>query len=326
MELHYLLELATLVRSREVSPVEITRAQLERIQRIDNSLRSYARIHPDLALESARQAEAEIVAGRYRGPLHGVPIALKDLFWINGYPSAAGTAIHRDFRAREDATVIRRLKVAGAILLGSLQLTEGAYAAHLPPIRPPVNPWNANYWSGASSSGSGVAIAAGLCYGSLGTETGGSIHLPSAANGVTGLKPTWGRVSRHGVFELAATLDHVGPFARSAADLGALLSIVAGPDPQDPTAARHPLSDYAVDTKKRLPKIRIGLDARYAFQGVDQVTVEAVSGAIETMRALGAEIVDIKFPAVDGMVADWFPLCAVQTAVAHEGTYPSRKE
>ena len=200
-DLHYLelTELARRVHEREISPLEATTDQLARIETLDGQLKSYAYVMAEAALLQARAAEAEIVRGEIRGPLHGVPIAVKDLCWTQGVPTAAGTTIYKEFRPTEDATVVRKLYAAGAILLGKLQLTEGAWAEHHPRIRPPVNPWNAAHWSGASSSGSSVATAAGLCYGSLGSDTGGSIRFPCAANGVTGIKPTWGRVSRYGV-------------------------------------------------------------------------------------------------------------------------------
>src|SRR5262249_6498497 len=158
-------------------------------------LRSYATVTAEPALAAAARADGEIAAGRLRGPLHGVPIAVKDLCCTQGIPTAAGMAIHRDHRPERDATVVARLHAAGAVLLGKLQMTEGAYGAHHPSIQPPVNPWSAAHWTGVSSSGSGVATAAGLCYGSLGSDTGGSIRFPSTMNGITGLKPTWGRVS-----------------------------------------------------------------------------------------------------------------------------------
>lgn len=327
MELVYsdLLAAGRLLRSRQVSAVELAGAMLDRIGRLDPVLHAFARVAPERALEQARILDAELAKGAWRGPLHGVPLALKDLFHEQGQTTAAGSAIHKDFRATADATVVSRLREAGANLIGSLQLTEGAYATHLPPILAPVNPWHAMYWSGASSSGSGVAVAAGLCYGSLGTETGGSIHLPAAVNGVTGLKPTWSRVSRHGVFELAATLDHVGPVARSAADAAALLAAVAGADPCDPSAARVPVPDYLGNLRTALGGLRIGLDAEFAFGGVDTATVAAVTGAIEVLRTIGAELREIRFPEVSEVVADWFPVCAVQTAVAHAATYPARQ-
>ena len=175
MDLCYLqlLEVARLLRERTVSAHELVSAQLARIELLDPQLHALARYAPERALERARALDDELSAGHCRGPLHGVPLALKDLFFERGEITAAGTAIHREFRADTDATVVQRPTEAGAILLGSLQLTEGAYATHLPPIVPPVNPWHCDYWSGASSSGSGVAVAAGLCFGSFGTETGG---------------------------------------------------------------------------------------------------------------------------------------------------------
>ena len=213
--LHYLelMELAPCIKARRISSQEVTRTQLDRIATFDGELGSYVHVMAEAAMAQAGAADAEIAAGRYRGPLHGIPIALKDLFWTKGIPTAAGTAVHRNYRPDEDASVVRRLNEAGAVVLGKLQLTEGAYSDHHPSVSPPKNPWNADYWPGISSSGPAVATAAGLCYGSLASDTGGSIRWPCAANGLTGLKPSWGRVSRYGVFELAATLDHVGTIA-----------------------------------------------------------------------------------------------------------------
>ena len=170
----------------------------------------------------------------------------------------------------------RGLKDAGAIILGKLQQTEGAYADHHPKIDPPKNPWNADLWPGASSSGSGVATAAGLCFGSLGTDTGGSIRFPSAANGITGLKPTWGRVSRYGAFELAATLDHIGPMARSAVDCGAILGVIAGQDPKDTTSVPLPVPDYLAGLSGSLRGVTIGVDRRWTSEGTDDA---AANGA-----------------------------------------------
>lgn len=326
-DLHYLqlMELAALIKARDVSPVEVTRAQLDRIATLDGALASYALVMADAAMAQAAAAEKEIAAGNYRGPLHGVPVAVKDLCWTKGVPTAAGMTIYQDFRPDEDATVVRRLAEAGAVILGKLQLTESAYADHHPAITPPKNPWNADYWCGASSSGSGAATAAGLCYGSLGSDTGGSIRFPSAANGLTGLKPSWGRVSRYGVFELAATLDHVGPMTRSAADAGAILEVIAGSDPKDPTTRLDSVPDYLSGIGQGVQGLRIGVDAAWNSQGVDAATQGMVSAAIEVFRGLGASIVPVTFPDVRQTIADWFPACAVETAVAHETTYPARK-
>ena len=318
-------EPAARIRTREISPVA-GRAQLDRIAARDGALGSYALVTADIAMAQARAAEAEIAAGRYRGPLHGVPIAVKDLFWTKGVATAAGMAVYKSFRPPEDATVVRRLRDAGAVLLGKLQLTEGAYSDHHPSVVPPKNPWNADYWPGISSSGPAAATAAGLCYGALASDTGGSIRWPAAANGVTGLKPSWGRVSRYGVLELAATLDHVGPITRSAADAAAMLGAIAGPDPRDPTAVLAPVPDYLAAASRDVRGLRIGVDAVWNSGGVDATTQAVVSEAAEAFRMLGATIVDIRFPDVAQTIADWVPNCAVEAAVAHDDHHPARKD
>jgi amidase len=235
-------------------------------------------------------------------------------------------AIHRDYCPAADATAVRRLRDAGAVLLGKLQLTEGAYSDHHPSVTPPKNPWNADYWPGISSSGPGAATAAGLCYGAIASDTGGSIRWPSAANGLTGLKPSWGRVSRYGVFELAATLDHVGPMTRSAADAGAMLRAVAGSDPNDPTAVLDPVPDSLAVVGQGVQGLRIGVDTAWNGDDVDAATQAVLSEATEVFRTLGAEIVDVRFPDVTQAIADWAPNCAVEAAVAHAATYPARKD
>lgn len=321
-----LTELTRRMHARQLSPVEATRTMLSRIAALDGRLHSYALVLSESALADAARAEAEISRGEIRGPLHGAPIAVKDLCWMEGVPTAAGMTIHRDYRPPADATVVTRLRAAGAIILGKLQLTEGAYVEHHPRITPPVNPWNAGHWSGASSSGSGVATAAGLCYGSLGSDTGGSIRFPSAAQGLTGLKPSWGRVSRFGVFELAATLDHIGPMTRSAADAAAMLAAIAGPDANDPTAVQDAVPDYMAALDGGLRGVRIGVDAAWNAEASDATTLRVVDEAVATLRSLGAEIVEVRFPETARIVQDWFPLCGVETAVAHEATYPARRE
>lgn len=325
---HYLelLAIGRRIQAKELSSVEATRAQLARIEQLDGKLKSYARLMSASALADAERADAEIGKGETRGPLHGVPIGVKDLCWTKGVPTAAGMPIHADFTPDEDATVVRRLRAAGAVILGKLQLTEGAYADHHPAIDPPVNPWNAAHWPGVSSSGSGVATAAGLCYGSLGSDTGGSIRFPSAANGLTGIKPTWGRVSRYGVFELAATLDHIGPMARSAADAGAMLGVIAGADVNDPTASPLPVPNYLAGMKRGLSGLRIGIDAGWNSNRVDEPTRGVVAEAVRAVTELGGDIREVAFPDPEQVIADWFPLCGIETAVAHEKTYPARKD
>lgn len=318
--------MAARIKEREISPVAVTRSQLDRIASLDGALASYALVMADVAMAQAEAAEAEIAAGRYRGTLHGVPIAVKDLCWTKGVPTAAGMAIHKDFCPNEDATVVRRLNEAGAVLLGKLQMTEGAYSDHHPSVTPPKNPWNAEYWPGISSSGPGAATAAGLCYGAIASDTGGSIRWPSAANGVTGLKPSWGRVSRHGVFELAATLDHVGPMARSAADAAVLLGTIAGSDPKHPTARLDPVPDYPAAAGQGARGLRIGIDPAWNGDGVEVTTRAVLFDVAEAFRALGAAIVEVRCPDMSQAVADWPLNCAVEAAVAHEATYPARKD
>jgi len=321
-----LVELTRRIHDGELSSVEATQAALARIEALDGTLHSFALVLPDHALEQARVADAQIRAGEIKGPLHGAPIAVKDLCWMQGMPTAAGTIVHRDYRPAKDATVVSRLAAAGAVILGKLQLTEGAYADHHPQVTPPINPWNAAHWSGASSSGSGSATAAGLCYGSLGSDTGGSIRFPCAANGLTGLKPTWGRVSRYGVFELAATLDHIGPMARSARDAAAMLGAIAGADENDPTALQDPVPNYLAGIDRGLRGVRVGVAAAWTEKQADATTQQAIASAVEIVRNLGADMREVSFPDVTQMVQDWFPLCGVETAVVHEATYPSRKD
>jgi amidase len=327
-DLHYLelTELAACIKAREVSPVTVTHSQLNRIAAVDRALGSYALVMAEGAIEQAEAAQAEIAAGRYRGPLHGAPIAVKDLCWTEGVPTAGGMAIYKDYRPDEDATVVRRLKQAGAVLLGKLQLTEGAYSDHHPSVTPPKNPWNAEYWPGISSSGPGAATAAGLCYGSIASDTGGSIRWPSAANGLTGLKPSWGRVSRYGVFELAATLDHLGPMTRCAADAAAMLGAIAGSDPKDPTAVLDPVPNYLAVVGQGVRGLRIGVDTAWNGDGVDATAQAVLSDATEVFRTLGASIVDVRFPDVTQAIADWYLNCAVEAAVAHAASYPARKD
>jgi amidase len=327
-QLHYLqlTELATLVRTREISPVEATQAQLERIAHLDPELGSYAIVLADRALAQAARAEAEVAEGRVRGPLHGVPVAVKDLLDVEGVPTRAGMPIRSRAASPADATVTARLVASGAVILGKLNLTEGAFSTYHPTLRAPLNPWDRGRYAGVSSSGNGVALAAGLCYGAIGSDTGGSIRFPSAANGVTGLKPTWGRVSRHGVAELAATLDHVGPMCRSAADTAAMLQVIAGDDPADSTAATTPVPDLIGAVGQSVKGIRIGVDRDWICQDVDGPTAAGVDHAIAVLASAGAEVVEIRFPDPSAVIASWFDMCAVQAAVAHEETFPAQRE
>lgn len=314
------------LRRAEITSLALTEAHLARIGRLEKSLGSYARLTAEAALRQAQAADAELAAGRRRGPLHGIPIAVKDLFWTAGVVTAAGTSLHGDFRPRVDATVVRRLRQAGAVLLGKLQMTEGAYSDHHPSIRPPTSPWHPQAWPGISSSGAGVALAAGLCCGAMASDTGGSIRWPCAANNLTGLKPTWGRVSRYGAFELAASLDHVGPMARDVGSVAAMLQAVAGRDDMDPTSLAEPAGDYLAALGEGAGGLRIGLDRRWNAADVDPEVAAALAQAEAAFRALGAEVLEVAAPGVAEAVEDWPANCAVEAAVAHAASYPAQAE
>src|SRR6478672_8505384 len=232
-ELHYksMSELSELFRRRELLPSEVTQASLNRIDKLDGKFHGYAVVLAERAMAQAKKYDSEMAKGIWRGPLHGMPIGLKDLCYTTFAPTAGGTTIHARFVPSFSATIVDRLEHAGAVTLGKLKMTEGAYTSHHPDDQAPLNPWGTDYWVGSSSSGSGVATSAGLCFGSIGSDTGGSIRFPSATCGLTGIKPTWGRVSRYGVFPLAGSLDPVGPMTRSAGDAGAILGVIAGADP-----------------------------------------------------------------------------------------------
>lgn len=319
-------ELGQAYRSRKLSPVEVTQLMLDRINKFDAKLHSYVTVTPEIALAQAKQAEADFAAGKDRGPMHGIPVGLKDLCETKGVPTAWGTTILKDYIPSEDGTVVRNLQEAGAIMLGKVQMTEGAYSVHHPDVAEPVNPFHADHWPGVSSSGSGVSVAAGLAYGAIGTDTGGSIRFPSGANGLTGLKPTWGRVSRHGVQALAASLDHLGPMTRTAADAGAMFSAMAGSDPNDPTSLDEPVPDCLAGIDQGIRGLKIGFDPRYIYDVCEKDTAQVIDDARKVLSDLGAKLVEITMPSkTRSMYKNWATFCSVETAVAHEPFYPARK-
>ncbi|KAI9005649.1 amidase [Hyaloraphidium curvatum] len=321
------VELGRRIAAREVTSLDATRALLARIARLDPRLHAYETVTADLALAQAEQADRELAEGKGRGPLHGVPVAVKDLCDVEGTVTAAGMALRRGMpKADKDSTVVARLKDAGCVLVGKLQLTEGAYALHHPEVATPINPWDPELCAGMSSSGSGVATAAGLCYASLGSDTLGSIRFPSSMNGVTGLKVTWGRVPKSGVFPLSESLDTIGPMARSAEDAAAVLGIIAGATPEDPAAARAPVPDYLAEIANPVAGMRLGIDRALLAEHSDATMQRIVAAATEAFAKLGIEIVDVKVPPMERAIADASTLCGAEVAVAHADTYPSRKD
>lgn len=290
--------LAQAIRARRLSPVEALEQCLERIRRQDGRLRVFIRLDEEGALAAARSLEADAAAGRWRGPLHGVPLGFKDLCHLPGLPTSCGTRLPEYFVSAQACTAARRLLDAGAISLGKLNMTElalGAFGdnAHHGDVD---NPWLTGHASGGSSSGSAAGVAAGFFPGAVGSDTGGSIRLPAACCGVVGLKPTYGRVSRAGAMPLSWSMDHLGPLAWTARDAALLLKAMAGRDPADATASRRAVPDYPAGIEGGIAGIRIGLPENYFFQGVDGEIAEGVRTAARQLEELGARVAEIRIP------------------------------
>ncbi len=321
-----LTAVSALIARGDIGPVAATEAMLARIAAVDGRIGAYTTVMAASAMAAAERAEGERARGLDRGPLHGVPIAVKDLCRTTDAPTSAGMSIYADYMADADCTLVTRLKQAGAVILGKLTMTEGAFADHHPSVQVPLNPFSPGVWSGASSSGSGAAAAAGLAYGTLGSDTGGSIRFPSAACGITGLKPTWGRVSRAGVFALADSLDHVGPMARTAMDCAIMMGTLAGVDPRDPTTLQAPVPDYVAACAGGIRGMRIGIDRDAALSDVNPEVAAAMEEVLAALVDLGAVLVPVTLPDVGPLNVHWNAICAVECALAHAETYPSRKD
>jgi aspartyl-tRNA(Asn)/glutamyl-tRNA(Gln) amidotransferase subunit A len=296
-------EAADALRAHRVSASDLTASALTRIERLNPASNAFLSVTVDRARERARQADAELANGRDRGPLHGIPIALKDIMHMRGIPTTGGSKLNAGLVPESDATVVERLESAGAVIVGKTNLHEFAYGItsanpHFGAVR---NPWDAERSPGGSSGGSGAAVAAGLIYGALGTDTGGSIRIPAAFCGVVGLKPTYGRVSRHGVLPLAWSLDHVGPLARSVRDAALMFNAIAGFDPRDETSSRHPTVDFVPDEDCSIRGLRIGFPENFYFEHLDSSVESAVRGAIARAASLGAVIRPIRVPDMDAL-------------------------
>jgi amidase len=327
--LHFknLYEVADLIKNKTISAAELTQLMLDRIERIDKKLHSYAAVMREYSLKRAKMADEQLAKGNYLGPLHGVPIAVKDLVFTKNAITTGGLSFYKDFVPEYNATVLEKLENAGAIILGKLNLTEGAMAGYHKDFEIPINPWEEEHWAGASSSGSGVATAAGLCFGSLGTDTGGSIRFPSMANGVVGLKPTFGRVSKYGVLPLSDSLDHVGPMTRCVKDAAIMFDVISGYDENDPNSINRPASNVSAELANGIKGLRIGLDESYIADNVDEEVVASILNAINKYEELGAEIVRFKIPwdknALGGI---WFNICTTEAKIAHKINYPSKED
>lgn len=325
--IHYktIAEISKMIKSKKISSVELTQLILNRIGTIDNKLNSYITVMDEAALTTAKELDKELESGKYRGPLHGVPVAVKDLLYTTNAPTTGGHAFRSEFVPSYNATVINRLQDAGAVILGKLNLCEGAWSGYHPDFKIPVNPWGP-FWPGESSSGSGVATAAGLCFASIGTDTGGSIRLPSLVNGIVGLKPTYGLVSRYGVQAAAKSMDHVGPMTRCTEDAAIMLQAIAGHDPNDPTSLQVAVPDITGTLKMGIKGIRIGVDYEYISEGVENSLLASIKDAVKKLADLGAEIVPVKIPGNKDERDDaGYTINSKEATFSHRETYPSRK-
>src|SRR5437867_1528885 len=294
-----IFELSGLMRTRKISPVEVTSVMLERIEKLNPILNAYVTVTADLAMKSAQEAERAIQRGKWRGPLHGVPVALKDLFDTAGIKTTAGSALFKDRVPDRDAEVVTRLKAAGIVLLGKLNMHEFAYggSSTVSLFGAVHNPWESGRVAGGSSGGSAAAVAAGLCFGALGSDTGGSIRQPAAYCGLVGLKPTYGLVSTRGVIPLSWSLDHVGPMTRTVADTAHLLQAIAGYDPQEITSVRMDVPNYAAALRGRPASIRVGVARDFFFEKLDPEVESAVNRALAVLEKLTGSVRDVEISA-----------------------------
>src|SRR5215475_6843972 len=298
-------EAARLIETRELSPVELVESRLDRIARLDSRLHSFIRVLADDARREARAAEAEIAAGRYRGPLHGVPVGLKDIYETAGVATTGHSKVMQDHMPQADAVAVAKLREAGAVIVGKLATHEFAlggpsFDLPWPPAR---NPWDLSRFTGGSSSGTGAAVAAGLVLGGTGSDTGGSIRGPAAYCGLAGIKPTYGLISRMGILPLAFSLDHAGPMAWTAEDCAILLQAMAGHDPSDPASASRPVPDYRAALQGAVKGLRIGL-IRHFYESdnlANAATRQAIATAAKTFEGLGCNVREL----ILSPLADW---------------------
>jgi aspartyl-tRNA(Asn)/glutamyl-tRNA(Gln) amidotransferase subunit A len=319
-------EVARLVRTRTVSPVELAERCLARIAVVEPRLNAFITVTADAALAEAETAEREIAAGNYRGPMHGIPVAVKDLFATRGVRTTAGSRILADWVPATDATVVRKLREAGAILLGKLGLHEFAYGIssvnpHFGDVR---NPWDVTKIPGGSSGGSAVAVVAGEAFMALGSDTGGSIRIPASLCGCVGLKPTYGRASLYGAVPLSWSLDHPGPLARTARDVAIATSAICGHDRRDPASADRPLPDLLERIEEGPRGLRLGVPTDHVWDDCDAEIASAARGAIEALARAGAEVTEIRWPLAAEYAKAASAVLGVEARAYHEGAFPGR--
>ena len=315
-----LADLATALRERRFSPVEVVGTLLNRIEAVDEELNAFVTVLPERALKEAAQAERQILAGEYRGPLHGVPVGVKDLICTEGVRTTMGSAFFEDYIPDYSATVVTKLEEAGAILIGKTNTHEFAYGPTGDSSRfgPTRNPHDPGRIPGGSSGGSGAAVAAGLCYAALGSDTAASIRVPAALCGVVGMKPTFGRVSKSGAFPLAWTLDHVGPLSHTVEDNALLLNVLAGYDTRDPYSVDRPAEDFTRNLRRTVRSGVVGVPASHYFEHVEDEVERRVREAVEVFRSLGAEVREVEIPNLPETLKAQRIILAVEAYALHE--------
>ncbi len=290
-----------LIANKQLSPVEVINAHLERVAQTDEKLNSFITLLADESLDAAREAEKSVLSGTYLGPLHGLPVGLKDLYYTKGIRTTIGSKILREFVPEYDAAVTAKFKQAGAIILGKLQMHEFALGgtSENPHDGPAHNPWDIECMTGGSSGGSGSAVASGQCMAALGSDTGGSIRIPASLCGIVGLKPTFGRVSRHGVYPLCWSLDTAGPMTRTVRDAALVLNAIAGHDGRDPSSSNVPVEDFTAALDRGVEGIRVGIPKEYFFDVIDPEVRDPVFEASRVLQGLGASVDEVSIPALD---------------------------
>ncbi|WP_153503403.1 amidase [Cumulibacter manganitolerans] len=316
-------EAAAQIKAKALSPVELVDSVLDRIAAVDDRVHAFVTVTAEHARDAARRAEQEIGRGDYRGPLHGITVGVKDLVETAGVPTTSSSKSRSDYVPTSDAAIVRRLQGAGAIMVGKTHTHEFAFGVITPTTR---NPWNTDHIPGGSSGGSGAALAAGMCQLAVGTDTGGSIRIPSSVNGVVGLKPTYGRVSRTGIASLSWALDHVGPMARTVADAAAMLQAVAGYDRSDPATVDVAVPDYSAALDGGVGDLTIGVPTNYFFDGVDPQVESAVRAAIERLAGLGATVREVEIPLPTAYMPAEYAIFLAEASAYHQQRLRERGE
>lgn len=315
-----LAEAAELVKKKEVSPVELVQSSLQRIDQVDERLAAYISVFNEQALAVAKASEAMLMAGHDLGQLHGIPIALKDNIAVKGTRTTAGSKILGDWLPDHDATVTQRLRNSGAIILGKCNMHEFAWGgtSHNPHYGAVRNPWDTSRFPAGSSGGSGAAVAAQMCFGALGTDTGGSIRLPSAVNGIVGLRPTYGRVSNHGIIPLAWSMDTAGPMTRRVEDAALLLNAIAGHDPKDGSTAAVQVDDYTRDLNVDLQGLRVGMIPDYFLSHLQPDVHAAMTDALQVLQGMGAQIVNLDMSLIEGNISAQLTIESAEPSTYHQ--------